>query len=141
MMTFFFVLLLVGIFYCFHRRHTRVPRTCPLGNWVHHMRSECNRIRDGKTSRLSKERAVVLEGLGIHEKKPKKRKAEESAASPSSKKKKVDDERKRKASARQIAFLLKFAALREFKSLHGHCHVPREYPENKELGNWYHRCR
>mmetsp|Transcript_44783 Transcript_44783/g.136674 ORF Transcript_44783/g.136674 Transcript_44783/m.136674 type:complete len:1531 (-) Transcript_44783:24-4616(-) len=130
--------------------HTRVPRTSPLGNWVHHMRSECNRILDGKTSRLSRERAAVLEGMGIHERKPRKRKAEEEedpnagggGGSGSGKKRKAgDDDRNRKASARQIAFLLKFAALREFKALHGHCHVPREYPENKELGNWYHRCR
>jgi hypothetical protein len=34
-----------------------------------------------------------------------------------------------------------FATLAEFKKMHGHCRVPRKWPENKRLANWVSKQR
>ena len=101
----------------FHRIHgtATVPAKYPpdpkLGTWVRTQRSEYQRMQEGKTSNMNKERIQLLEGLAF----------QWSIC---------------KDALFEKGWYVQFKRLAEFHIIHGTTTVPANYPPDPKLGNW-----
>lgn len=95
--------------------HCLVPLNNPeypkLGLWVKEQRRHFTLMKQGKTSHMTKERAIELEAVvfcwDTHE----------------------------------AIWLERLRELADFKATHGSCVVPTNFPENPKLGTWVHHQR
>eukprot|EP00339_Tiarina_fusa_P002097 CAMPEP_0117019936 /NCGR_PEP_ID=MMETSP0472-20121206/15217_1 /TAXON_ID=693140 ORGANISM="Tiarina fusus, Strain LIS" /NCGR_SAMPLE_ID=MMETSP0472 /ASSEMBLY_ACC=CAM_ASM_000603 /LENGTH=313 /DNA_ID=CAMNT_0004725005 /DNA_START=44 /DNA_END=985 /DNA_ORIENTATION=- len=90
--------------------HCLVPLNWPsnhsLAHWVKRQRYQFRMKREGKHSTLTCERQAALEGLGF-----------------------VWD-------SHAAGWEERWNELRTFRERHGHCNVPKKYPENQQLAVW-----
>ena len=82
-----------------------------LGNWVHAQRTAYKKFQAGKPSKIMAERVKALTAAGFE------------------------------FDLQEVKYAARFAELKAFKQLKGHCNVPAEYEENKDLGRWVHTQR
>lgn len=92
--------------------HTcNVPRnckTCPqLGKWVNNQRFEYRKLTQGKPSKMTEERILLLEAEGFSW-----------------------------SVSEHVPWETRYQQLVVFKGKHGHCRVPKRYTENQQLANW-----
>ena len=88
-----------------------VPRnckTCPqLGKWVNNQRFEYKKISQGKPSKMTEERILLLEAEGFSW-----------------------------SVSEHVPWETRYQQLVAFKEKYNHCRVPKRYPENQQLANW-----
>ena len=101
----------------FHRIHgttalpARYPPDSKLGNWGMNQRSQYQRMQEGKTSTMSKERIQLLELLAFHWS-------------------------IYKDTLLEKGWHVQFKRLSEFHRIHGTTTVPARYPPDPKLGTW-----
>jgi len=113
--------------------HMRVPQNykenTALSHWVETQRKEYKKMKDGRRSSMTPEKALRLYQADFFSKfKPKKEKIR-------------SDEKKKAARAKIKTWEERFEQLLQFKSEKGHMRVPQNYTENPALGNWVHKQR
>ncbi|GFH61991.1 hypothetical protein CTEN210_18467 [Chaetoceros tenuissimus] len=96
--------------------HCNVPNVYEpnraLGSWVDAQRQQYRKMSQGLSSPMTQEREEKLESLDFEW-----------------------------VLRSKDTWNKRLAELKEFKAQYGHCNVPREYEQNKALGNWVHNQR
>lgn len=128
---------------CFYEE--LLPQSCyillPTSWRKTYLRTEYKKLKEGRESCLTPQRAQALETLGINESRPKKGRPPKSAADGKEKKKKEPKKYVPARPKQDANFEQKCQELREFKQAHGHTRVPAKYPENQPLAFWVSRQR